>query len=552
MTETYAPSSLAIRRQQWLERVDAALRAYGPKAAGQIAEQAVADGVDHPAVLNLAAQARSYAGRTEEAVKLLRRARTLAPKDPHILNSLGACLSNLGQADAALEAFGAALRVDPNMAAAHFNRGTLLEQLGDIKIARASYERAVALDPNYGEALASLAWLDAQAGDPQSARALAERALRLVPSNDLARMAVAFADLQSGNTGGAAIILSALVHDPSVTPVNRSIVLGLIGDLNDRENRTADAFAAYEAANAQLKALYTASFELPGLESARQRALRLASWFEAADPAPWHETHPARPRASDPKAHIFLVGFPRSGTTLLENVLAAHPDVVSLEEKDCLAAASPYFTSGELGLERLAAISSGDAYRQREAYWTKVRGFGIEPRGRVFIDKLPLASVLLPVIAKIFPEARVLFALRDPRDVVFSCFRRRFGMNPSMYELLTLDGAAKFYDAVMRLVGAYRGVLPLREHIVRYESMVEDFEATARDACNFVGLEWNEALVDFAAKARTRHINTPSASQVARGLNRDGQGVWRRYREQIAPVLPLLDPWAERFGYPTE
>ena len=89
-----------------------------------------------------------------------------------------------------------------------------------------------------------------------------------------------------------------------------------------------------------------------------------------------------------------------------------------------------------------------------------VRKFGVEPRGRVFIDKMPLSNVQLPVIAKLFPNARVLFARRDPRDVVLSCFRRRFGMNPSMYQLLTLEGAAAYYDAVMRLSELYRDLLP--------------------------------------------------------------------------------------------
>jgi hypothetical protein len=118
-----------------------------------------------------------------------------------------------------------------------------------------------------------------------------------------------------------------------------------------------------------------------------------------------------------------------------------------------------------------------------------------------------------------------------------------------MYPLLTLQGAAAFYDAVMRLTEIYRDVLILPQHLVRYESLVEDFEGTARAACDFLGLEWDQGLLDFAARARTRGISTPSAAQVARGLNREGQGAWRRYRDQMAPVLPILDPWVRRFGY---
>jgi hypothetical protein len=121
-----------------------------------------------------------------------------------------------------------------------------------------------------------------------------------------------------------------------------------------------------------------------------------------------------------------------------------------------------------------------------------------------------------------------------------------------MYQLLTLEGAAAFYDAVMRLSELYRHLLPLPQHEVRYEALVDDFEGTSRAACAFLGLDWNEDMLDFAARARGRDIGTPSAAQVVRGLNREGQGAWRRYREQLAAVLPLLEPWVERFGYPSE
>jgi Tfp pilus assembly protein PilF len=546
------PTARAARRQQWLEQIDGTLRSYGMAAAGQLALQALADGVEHPAVLNLAASVRYGEGRIDEAASLLKRARSLAPKDAHILNSLGVCLKALGDTDGALRAYEAATRADPGVAAAHFNRGSILEERSDISGARLAYERATALDPNYVEPLAGLAWLDAQAGDTDSARSRTHRALTLSPSNVLALLALASADLQDRDLAAAADGLATLQQDPALTPLNRSIVLGLAGDLLDAQDRPAEAFAAHTASNAQLKTLNAAHFEAPGQESALDQVRRLAAWFDTADPQLWRESSPSRPRASDPKAHVFLVGFPRSGTTLLENVLAAHPEVVSLEEKDLLAPAAASYLASNEGLVRLARIGSGEALRQRDAYWAVVRGHGVEPRGKVFIDKMPLASVQLPLVAKLFQNARVLVARRDPRDVVLSCFRRRFGMNPSMYQLLTLEGAAAFYDAVMGLSERYREILPLAQHIVRYESLVEDFEGTVRSACDFLGLERDTGMADFAARARSRGISTPSAAQVARGLNREGQGAWRRYEGQMNPILPLLAPWVERFGYPSE
>ena len=536
-------------QQQWLQRIDAAQRTQGQPAAAQVALKAVMEGIEDPAVLNLAASAL-YRDRTfDEAIALLERARAAVPADANIANSLGICLKALGRTEDALEAYDEAVRTDPGLAAAHYNRGILLEQLADLEGARAAYERAAGLEPNYVEPVASLAWLDARAGKSAAAREHAQRALTLSPANVLARMALASAELQLGNLEAAGTHLSSIGREPGLTPVNRSIALGILGDLKDAEGQPAEAFAAYQASNALLKSLNERRFEAPGAVSPLNHAKRLAKWFEATDPEPWQEAPSCGLRAGEPKTHVFLVGFPRSGTTLLENVLAAHPDVVTLEEKDCLEQASATFLASSEGLERLSRLSSGGAEPFRASYWEMVRSFGIEPGGRVFIDKMPLASVALPLIWKLFPNARVLFARRDPRAVVLSCFRRRFGMTPSMYQLLTLDGAAAYYDAVMGLSEIYRDILPLPQHVVRYECLVEDFEGTARAACDFLGLEWNADMLDFAARARSRGISTPSAAQVARGLNRDGQGAWRRYAEQIALVLPKLEPWVVRFGY---
>lgn len=541
-------SAQSQRRRQWLEHVDATLRTQGLRAAAQVAQQALAEGVEDASVLNLAASELYRERRFEEAAQLLSRARSLAPSDANVLNSLGICLRVLGRPEEALAVYDAALRIDPDMAPAHFNRGAVLNELNDVAAARAAYQRAADLDNNYAEPLAALASLDAKAGDVASARARASRALALAPSSVAARLAMASAELQQSDLVAAEQRLSALRQDSSLTPVNRSIVLGLTGDLLDAQGRPAEAFAAYSASNAELRSVNAGKFEAPGITTALEQTRQLISWFESADAEPWREAPTARPRAADPKVHIFLVGFPRSGTTLVENVLAAHSEIVSLEEKDCLASvAAPYLTPE--GLERLARISPGEAARQRDAYWSCVRKHGVEPRGRVFIDKMPLSSGLLPVVAKLFPGAQILFARRDPRDVVLSCFRRRFGMNAAMYQLLTLEGAAAYYDAIMTLSAIYRELLPLPRVEVRYESLVDDFEGTVGAVCEFIGIGWEQAMLDFAANARARAISTPSAAQVARGLNREGQGAWRRYRERMVPVLPLLEPWVRRFGY---
>src|SRR5947209_6528842 len=371
----------AGREQKWLLQLDAALRTQGLDAAGRLALQALGQGVQHPGVMNLAASAYFGEGRFEDALQLLNRARAGAPNDPQLLNSIGLCLKSLGRLDEALQAFDSALAINPNMASAHFNRGILLEELKHTKAARSAYERAAALDPNKVDAVASIAWLDAQAGDAVSARTNGERVLARSAANVVARLALASADLQTGDLEAASARLSALGRESGLEEENRAVMLGLMGDLHDAQGRPAEAFAAYQACNAAQKAMYAARFEGAGAMTALEHSERLAAWLQAADPEPWRDAPVVRPQNGDRTTHVFLVGFPRSGTTLLENVLAAHPDVVSLEERNCLDSASATYLTSPEGLDRLARIGPADAARERESYWAKVRKFGVEPGG---------------------------------------------------------------------------------------------------------------------------------------------------------------------------
>jgi hypothetical protein len=197
----------------------------------------------------------------------------------------------------------------------------------------------------------------------------------------------------------------------------------------------------------------------------------------------------------------------------------------------------------------LLDLDEATAKRFRDGYWRRAREAGAEVEGRLFVDKMPLDTFNLPIIAALFPDAKILFARRDPRDTVLSCFRQMFAPNPATYAMLTLDGGADLYDAVMRLAETCRTALPLDLREVRHERLVEDFEGEVRDLCGYLGLDWSDAFYDFAASAQARTISTPSAGQVRRGLYREAVPPWSLYADQLAPVLPKLQPWVDRFGY---
>jgi hypothetical protein len=142
-----------------------------------------------------------------------------------------------------------------------------------------------------------------------------------------------------------------------------------------------------------------------------------------------------------------------------------------------------------------------------------------------------------------------MFACRDPRDIVLSCFRRRFRMSAPIYELLSIEGAARYYDAVMQLLVRLTGSLALEPFLVRHEDLVTEFAREMKRICTFLSLEWSPAMGDFALRTKDRAVLTPSTAQLVRGLNTEGLGQWRRYRTQLAPVLAVLEPWVKRFYY---
>jgi tetratricopeptide (TPR) repeat protein len=530
-----------------LREVAAAIRASDLDRAVRLAETALADGREHPLLLNLRAYRLEQDGRFLDALADLKHARALAPRDVPTLNALGLCLARLDRMGEAVEAFEAAVTADPNFAPAHFNHGWASEAAGELDKARRSLETAHALIPGEAAPLAHLASLAARRADWAGARSLAGQALAIDPNQHTAGLAMASVELAAGARGDAEDRLRGLIDGGRLSPIDRALAQGLLGDVLDAADRPGEAFAAFAASNETLRPLYASRFGGPDAESVPATLAWLTTYYEQG-PARG-PVHPAASQPSPAAGHVFLVGFPRSGTTLLERVLGAHPDVVAWDERETLVEAARDFLSGPAGLNRLAGAGEEMLAVYRADYWRRVAATGAQVAGKTALDKLPLNTMKLPLIARLFPRAKILFALRDPRDVVLSCFRQRFRMNASMYEFLDLEGAARFYDGVMRLAALYRAKLDIDPYTYRYEDLVEHFDGKTQDICAAIGLPWRAEMRDFAATLDERSTATPSSTQVSRGLYREGVGQWRRYRSQLEPILPILAPWVERFGY---
>jgi tetratricopeptide (TPR) repeat protein len=535
--------------QATLRAVHEAARRGDHAQAGELARAALAAGLEHPLLYNVAALPLEQQGRMAEALELLERAVRLAPSDLGSRNALGLCLLQLERPREALEQFQTILKAKPEASYAHASEGNAHVMLGEIAAAETSFKRALEIEPRHAVALAGLAHIAASRGDYPAARAWAGEALAGVPGFPGAVMTLATADLHQRRASEAEAELRALLDDTRLTALERAYATGLLGDALDAQSRPAEAFAAYGDCNEALDRLYADQYRD---DRALDYARVLLRYFERAKPGAWKPRPALGPDFSGVSGHVFILGFPRSGTTLLEVILEGHARVVSLEEHELFAESVNQFMRRPEDLDGLLHAAPQTLEAARAAYWRRVAEQGVDVAGKLFVDKHPLNTLKLPLIARLFPDAKILLACRDPRDIVLSCFRHRFRMSAPIYELLSLEGAARYYDVVMQLMVRFNDALAQEVCLVRHEDLVTEFAREMKRVCTFLGLEWDPAMADFALRTQRRPVLTPSTAQLVRGLNTEGVGQWRRYRDQLEPVLPMLKPWIERFYYELE
>jgi len=514
--------------------------------AATIAEVALAAGESDPMVLNLAAWRREEAGDFTGAHRLLRQALELAPGDVMVLGAIGAVLRKEYRLDEALAVLDRVVAAEPRHSAAWLERGYTLEALRSEPEAAESFARALAIDPNLAPALGKLADIAAKRGDQAAARDQAERALALDPTTPAATFALATMDIEAREGSKAEARLKALLTS-ELKADDRTRALTLLGDALDRQDRCGEAFEAWQRAQRNFRAAYAPMLEPgPGRPSHRSFVDTIAAQVERAPPLA--KPGPLPPAAGAAERHVFLLGYPRSGTTLVENILASAAGVVALEERPTLADTDGILLANDGTMPDLDALDPALLADLRDRYWRRVRSMAGDVAGRIFVDMNPFNGIHLPIIARLFPDARILIMRRDPRDVVLSCYRINFTPGPAAFGFGDLEETARHYDSLTRLIELCRERLPLAFHEVWYHRLVADFEPTVRAMADFIGLEWTEDFRAFDRTAKARGVRTASATQVRQGLY-DGRGRWRRYQAQLAPVLPILAPWVERLGF---
>ncbi|HEX3673916.1 MAG TPA: sulfotransferase [Rhizomicrobium sp.] len=524
------------------------MRANDVMRAIELAQQALDAGHANPVLFSLRAHWRKHNGQAMDAIADLESALEMEPRSTKLFTEIADCLNSLGHHRKALMAASDAIDCDPAYPKAWYEKGLAHQMLNELEQSRDAYEHAIGINPRMAGALARLAALAAQQGEHDAARDYAGRALAIRPADDVAQLTLVSLDLAQNQLEPAEARIRSMLDFSGTAALTRAIALSRLGDLRDRQGRRQEAFEAYGESGDRWKTVYGPRYQRPGHESITQMLDRSSATLEALPAVPQREA-PRRAEADDSAGLAFIFGFPRTGTTLLGQILASRPDVALFEERPLLKNAIDDFVDARGGLEKLAETPDSALASYREDFWQRVQRQGIETRGKLVVEQTAFNTVYLPVIRRLFPDAPVVFALRDPRDVVFSCFRRLFAPNLFTLELHSLDSTARFYTAVMRFAQSYRDKLDFHPLEVRNEDLVADFDTVTQRLCAHLGLGWDESIRDYQRVTRHKLIATLSAPQVRRGISSDGVAYWENYREQMAPVLSTLAPWVEKFGY---
>jgi tetratricopeptide (TPR) repeat protein len=530
--------------------------------AGQLA--------DEPAVILEKARCLRANGAVGDALRCLESGTLEIRGSPEFLEELGNCRIHSGdqhagewcwlravslkiasrQPEAARKLLERTIEINRGNTAAWNFLGVVESAGNHFEAAEAAYSRAIACDERNLDASANLAVLLERCNRLESARQVAEKGLDFAgptaaqgSSVELLLVLARIARRQH-DAGRATALLDQL--DTCQRSEGQRIRAAFErGKLLEQQDDFAMAMSAFEQANSIALAGWRRSH--PGRNLYR---LGIEHVSERVNDGMMDAWMPPR-RSPKFEKLAFLVGFPRSGTTLLNQILYCHSRVQTLEEKPAVEMVMDAVRSMPGGYpDCMADFDTFDVDYLREIYFRQASEHGATDRSRLLIDKYPLHINQAGLLHRLFPEARFIFAIRHPCDVVLSCFMQAFELNPAMANFCSLNDTVALYARTMSLWDSYRRKLDLAVHDIRYEDLVEDFDAELGRICTFLDLSIEPEMREFSQHALRRGpIDTPSYDQVSQPIYKRSCNRWQNYREYLQPHLSVLQPYIDRFGY---
>jgi Flp pilus assembly protein TadD len=489
------------------------------------------------------ARGLSRAGNFSQAVLAYEKLTRQFPQHSSVWFEYGCAAGSNGQIDLADRAWREAVALEPHNAGLMLQIGHQFQNLRHPEKARASFEQAAASDPRAINPRMALALSFEQNHRFAEARQSLAACLAIDPRDDQARYFAAVLDRRENKIEDAERRLRDLIASaPRHQYVQYASHFELAEILN-RTDRFDEAMQNLAEAKKMVRALGDTEAMLKEYDQFAETYRRSTLALPANILRVWSKEFPERQREAIP--HLaFLGGHPRSGTTLLEQILGAHPAVAALDEPRAFATVvtKMFQASPQLPPARLNVI--------RRRYFEAIqKELGSAADGKLILEKNPSPTAKLRIWLRVFPELRVIIALRDPRDVVISCYFQNIPLNPFNANFLTLERAARHYANLMDIWLAVRQWEGLTWIETRYEDIVANMEKEGRRVTEFLGLAWHQAQAQFHEQSSKNQIYSPTYHDASQPVYARSVARWRAYEKHLASALPILEPYCRALGY---
>jgi tetratricopeptide (TPR) repeat protein len=548
----------------------------------------------------------------KEAKELLKKAIEIRPEIPDLYNNIGLIFREIKDFDQSLRSFKKAIQINPEYAIAFNNLGIVYKDLDNIDKAEKNFLQSIKLNPNNSDPYNNLGIIYNDENQTDKAKDFFYKSLKINPKNlqTLNNLGNLYKNIGQIEKAEKYFFKALDVNSKFFETYNNLMVMYERTNLNDKLkemiNKTNEVFSSNNITklflghylfkikkfSESIECLNQINFSENQLNRERLRCLILAKNYDKLSNAnqafnffkKTNEINLSQKKNDINKDHtlniitkriefynnenvsnwslnyqdnqnckpIFLIGFPRSGTTLLDTILRSHPSIQVIEEKPLVEKLIISIDKQiDSDFKNLKNLNQNQIKILQNQYCENLLKYtDTASNTQIFIDKMPLNIIHIGEIIRVFPNAKFILALRHPCDSVLSCYMQSFKLNNAMANFLDIENAANIYNEVMKLWIQYTKLFSINLHVVKYEDVINNFNITIKDTLNFLNLSWTNDVEKFYETAdKKRLISTPSYDQVNQPIYLDSLYRWKKYEVEISKILPILEPWIKKFDY---
>ena len=489
--------------------------------------------------------ALSSLGRPEEAIVKYNKAISIRPKYPEAYSNLGNAFKILGKLKEAIHAYNMALSINPNYAEAYNNLGNAFQDQDKLEEAMESYSTATSILSSYSEAWTNGSealekWNKLERLEIWLQKA--QECFQIIPP-DIAYFQAKILWRKKEEKEALKLILT--IDLMTISDSRKQGFLNLKAKCFETLKEFSKAYECFSDMNllAKKSSAYLNANSEKFFNNIKDQNEQLKHQSILQFPKNQIEVKEQAP--------VFLVGFPRSGTTLMDTILRSHSAIEVLEEKATIVAAKTSIRKYGYTNIHNQIFSSDILSDAKNAYYLEAKKHIKKIKIKsVCIDKLPLNLVEVPLIHQLFPNAKFILALRHPFDTILSCWMQDFELNAAMANMVDLDRIVQLYCIAMETFKICCNSYNLNVHTIRYEDLLEDLKGESSSLLEFLDLKWEPQMEDYRTTALNRgRINTPSYSQVSQPIYKDAKYRWINYKDYLEKYLDQIEPWIEEFAY---